>query len=107
MNERSKERLVASIMQAALPELVRRQQAAGPWAVLDRWSRELVAAAAIVAALAATALLRMGMGAGSAEAQVVTVADALVPETVAEWLITGDGPESGDLLVDFAPEPLP
>jgi len=107
MNEQHKQKLVVSIMEAAQPELSRRRQIAGPWGVLDRWSRELVAAAAIVAALAATALLRMGVGSVGAEAQVLTVADALVPETVAEWLITGDGPASGDLLVDFAPETRP
>jgi len=107
MKEQDKERLVVSIIEAASPELQRRRQAAGPWAVLDRWSKELVGAAAIVAALAATALLRVGAGAEAAEVQVLTVADALVPETVAEWLLTGDGPAAGDLLVDFAPETRP
>jgi len=107
MNEQRKERLVASIMQAAHPELARRRQVAGPWAVLERWSRELVAAAAIVAALAATALVRLGAGPDAVDAQVLTVADALVPETVAEWLVTGGGPAAGDLLVDFAMETRP
>ena len=104
MNDQNRERLIASIMEAAGPELVRRRDAAGPWAVLDRWSRELVAAAAIVAALAATSLLRMGVGADAAEAQVVTVADALVPEVVAEWITTGEGPDAEGLLVDFTEE---
>ena len=103
MNEQKRDRLVASIMEAALPELARRRKAAGPWGVLDRWSRELVAAAAIVAALAVTALVQMSAG-GPAEAQVLTVADALVPESVAEWLESGEGPGAGDLLVDFAEE---
>ncbi len=105
MNEERRERLVTSIMEAALPELARRRQVAGPWAVLDRWTRELVAAAAIVAALAATALSRVGVGVEPAEAQVLTVADALVPEAVAHWLESGDGPVVGDLIIEFEPEP--
>ncbi len=101
MNEERRERLVTSIVEAALPELARRRQAAGPWAVLDQWTRELVAAAAIVAALAATALTQVGMSAVPGEEPVLTVADALVPEAVAEWLVSGDGPVVGDLIIEF------
>lgn len=100
----AREALVAAIMASARPELLRRQGSLGQASTIqwvDRRWRELAAAAAVVAALALGALGWSGVLASPAEAQVPTLAEAIAPETIAGWLVSGEAPLVADMWLDL------
>ncbi|MEZ4423393.1 MAG: hypothetical protein R3E98_08295 [Gemmatimonadota bacterium] len=96
------ERTVQRIVQAAAPELARRQSASA-WSLggaLERWRRRGMAAAGLVAAAASLTLFALGVPGGEAEAAVAHPADALMPD-MADWLVTGEAPTMVALIGEF------
>jgi hypothetical protein len=101
------EAAVHAIVAAATPELERRAARQNAVLVLTRWRRPVLSAAAAVALLASAAILSRaggpegeGSGVQTAEA---TVAGALFPAAMSDWLVAGDA-ESVVALVDAMEE---
>lgn len=102
------EALVARVMEAAEPELLRRAAvrrpgvAPGPLSTLAAWSRPILAAAAVVA-LVSTGVLRWSpspVGSGVAEEEVALLPEVLgLPSTVATWLEEDRAPTARDLVL--------
>lgn len=90
------ESLVGSIVASAGPELRRRRRDATLTGALLAWARPALSAAATVALLL-TAAAAWSLT-GRSEAQ-PSVASALVPETVAAWLVAGYEPTVTELVV--------
>lgn len=92
------ERMVGSIMAAAAPELDRIAAERTPAMVLAEWTRPVFAFAASLVALASTALLVLG-GAGAGDlADTPVVAEAIVPEALAAWLVADLPPTVEELV---------
>lgn len=84
------ETAVGGIMLAAGPELDRRRAGVSLTNALLAWARPALSAAATIALLiSASAMLARG---GAGEAADPRLADALVPEAVAAWLMAGYQP---------------
>ncbi len=91
------EAAVEGIMRAAAPELARRRQQAGLMPTLLAWARPALSAAATIAVLFS---LGVAVNAGrAAPASEPTLADALVPDEVARWLIEGYQPTVTEVVV--------
>lgn len=84
------EAAVGGIMLAAGPELDRRRGGVSLTNTLLAWARPALSAAATIALLiSASAMLARGSAGEAADAG---LADALVPEAVAAWLVAGYQP---------------
>lgn len=91
------ESLVRGIVQAAGPELGRRRQQAGVMPTLLSWARPALSAAATIALL-----FSLGVAVNAARpapAAVPRLADALVPDEVARWLVDGYQPTVAEVVV--------
>jgi len=104
--DEARERLVRSIMARSQTDLERRRArsrmpAATVLTLVQEWSRGLAAAAAAVALIAAGTMAWFGMDAQPAQAQVPTLAEALTPGTIADWLLSGEQPAVPDLWLDL------
>ncbi len=104
---RSRERLVGRILEAATPELLRRQAALrSPWLMLAEWARPALAAAALIA-LASAVVLGLGRGRAAVQLAVDTgsapasgVTEALdVPSPLDAWIAGDRDPSVSDLVV--------
>jgi len=95
------ERAVKSITAGARPELARRTQTRGTFAVLDDWARPVFAIAASLVLLASAALLTGGGDRGrlaAADFEGNTVAEALMGPEVAAWLEVGHALTADELV---------
>ena len=101
LDHAQRELLVAAILARADAELTRRTaEDVSPMLVLSNWMRPALAAAAVLALLFASVLMRDG---GRAAAPVV--ADGLgVPAPADAWLVNERAPTVGDLLVAMESE---
>lgn len=100
-----KEALVARIVDAAAPELARRQARrrapVAPLAILSGWARPILAAAAVVAALS-TGALRWAPGPGEVSdgGETELLPEVLgLPTTVATWLDEDRAPTTRELVL--------
>lgn len=93
------EAMVASILDAATPELARRAHVPGPLISVVLWARPMLRIAAVlaVAATATLTLLDRGAQNGSETAGVTEALD--VPAPVTEWIDGERGPTTADLLL--------
>jgi hypothetical protein len=100
LDDAQREQLVAAILARADAELAHRSvEDVSPMLVLSTWARPALAAAAVLALLCASVLLRDG----GRPTQVV--ADALsVPAPADAWLVNERAPTVGDLLVAMESE---
>jgi hypothetical protein len=100
LGDAQRELLVAAILARADAELARRRSdEVSPMLVLSGWARPALAAAAVLAVLCASVLVRSGARPAP------VVADALaVPAPADAWLVHERGPTLGDLLVTMESE---
>jgi hypothetical protein len=100
LDDAQRELLIAAILARADAELARRApQDVSPMLVLSAWVRPALAAAALLALVSATVLMRGGDRPAS------VVADALaVPAPADAWLVDERAPTVGDLLVAMESE---
>lgn len=92
------ERVVGSIMEAAAPELERLAVERTPVMLLADWTRPVFAFAASLVALASTALLAVGGVGGGELSDTPVVAEAIVPEALAAWLVADLPPTVEELV---------
>ncbi len=85
------ELLLASIMNASEPELLRRREQQNITALLVSWARPALSAAATVVFLVSAAVALMGRLPAEALA-VPAIQSAIVPEEMAAWLVAGYEP---------------
>jgi hypothetical protein len=91
------EAVVGGIMLAAEPELERRRVGVSLTNTLLAWARPALSAAATIALLISASAMLMRGGAG--EAADAGLADALMPEAVAAWLVAGYQPTVTEVVV--------
>lgn len=92
------ERLVASIMARAEPELLRRRSARGVLGLVGMWRVPVIAASMLITALSLGALA-LAERAREASAVTVDLYDALeLDQPVRRWLAEGRGPTTVDLV---------
>jgi hypothetical protein len=97
-----RERLVASILTRAAPELARRGADVSPILLLSQWVRPALAAAAVVAAVCMSVLAQPDFADTVAR---TGLAEALnVPSPAAEWVATDRAPTLDDLLLAMESE---
>ena len=97
LNDIRREQLVGGIMARARAELARRAAAAdvSPFMVLSAWARPALAAAAVLAVICVSVLLRDG----SAVEPGAGIAETLVPAPAVSWLVLERSPTVTDLMV--------
>lgn len=94
-----RERLVAAILARAEPELRRRLAAQSPIALLARWVRPTLSAAAVLAAVSAAALV-LARTAEELAPPGAGLAEALeVPAPVTPWLVGEREPTVSDVIL--------
>jgi hypothetical protein len=86
------EDLVRRITAAAAFELARRRSEESVTLIFARWSRRLIPAAAVVAALSGTLLGVHGLGVAGQDETLPTLAEAMTPEPLALWFDATDEP---------------
>ena len=92
-----RELLVASILTRAAAELERRANAVSPIYVLYAWTRPALAAAAVLALLCLSVLLRDDSG---GQQQALGLTEALnVPAPASAWLVGDRSPTVEDLIL--------
>lgn len=93
------ESVVRRITTAAEPELQNLARQHAPVFVLTQWTRPVLAAAASIAALATATLVATGSPNDATESErPLTVADAITPAPVANWLLGGEWPTVEDIV---------
>lgn len=97
------ERTVAAILRAARPELSRLAAARTPLALITWWRRPVLAAAATVVLVASAALL-LAPARDTAPSQPI-LAEALVPSSVASWLVGGAYPTAEQVVYETQEAP--
>ena len=93
-----REWLVASIVEAAEPELLRRREQLNVTAVMVAWARPTLSAAATVVLLVSAAVALVGRTAETAVAS-PPIESAIVPEEMAAWLVAGYQPTVTEFVV--------
>ena len=89
-----RERMVRAVLARAQTAAAR-----GPLGVLAGWARPTLAAAAVIASVSLGALA--WPAARPEAAQPLTIADALMPQPAADWIVEDRAPSEDDLLVSW------
>ena len=91
---------VRSIMAGADPELRRLAIGRSSLALLSTWMRPLAASAATIILLASATLLGLGrQAARGGEQGAPLVAEAIAPQSIADWMLGGAAPTAEELLL--------
>ncbi len=90
--------VVRSIVDAAGPELARRRAQEGLEQILVGWARPVLSAAASVALVAGAVTLLTLRSAAAGEAATPLVAEALLPTSMAAWLVVDHSPTITELV---------
>jgi len=94
-----RERLVASIVARAEPELLRRRAARGVLGLVGMWRVPVIAASMLITALSLGALVLAERASEAPAAATVDLYDALeLDQPVRRWLAEGRGPTTVDLV---------
>ena len=96
------ERVVASINARASDELAVRRSQTNAIALLARWKRPMLAAAALMALISGTILFSVRVPSPNFAPQTDGIAEAMgIPEALAQWIDSDDLPTTADLISAF------
>ncbi len=96
------ERVVASINERASDELAARRSQTNAIAMLARWKRPMLAAAAVVALISGTILFSVRVPPVDLAPQTDGIAEAMgIPEALAQWIDDDRLPTTADLISAF------